>query len=121
MMATAEQTVSAVLANLGTDNIIEVDDRLDTEGWRIERLASGLMKIFARTIASGNNDANKEMVFPQGFSEIPILFLQRVTSYQTTAQTQWILPKEVTETGFTYGSTTAGNSTYAYLAIGRAQ
>lgn len=120
-MATAEQTVSAVLKNLGTDNIIDVDDHLDTEGWRIERFASGLMKIFSITIPTGSDNANKSMVFPAQFSEIPILFFQRVTNYQTTAQTQWILPKSVTETGFEYGSTTAGNSTYAYLAIGRAQ
>ncbi len=119
-MATAEQTVSAVLQNLGTDNIIDVDDRLDTEGCRIERFVSGLMKIYS--LSNGTEDTeSKEITFPASFAEIPLVFLQRTTATSAEANYKYFVPQTVSTTGFTRAESSGTGSTYAYLAIGRAQ
>lgn len=119
-MATAEQTVSAVLQNLGTDNIIDVDDRLDTEGWRIERFVSGLMKIYS--LSNGTEDTeSKEITFPASFAEIPLVFLQRKTTTNSDANYRFFVPQSVSTTGFVRAESNSTDSTYAYLAIGRVQ
>lgn len=116
-MATAEQTVSAVLQNLGTDNIVEVDDKLDTDGYRIETYASGLMKIYSLVKNQSGNTNTLTVTFPRAFAHTPLVFLQRSVDLTDYAAYRYFCPREVNETSFVRANDE--NSTYAYLAIGR--
>lgn len=119
-MATAEQTVSAVLDFVGASPLVLSVGDLDTDGYTIEKYANGKMVITGKSGAGTASADTLHVTFPEAFASQPAVFLQRVTSlYSNSANANYyyFVPRNVTSTGFDRANDS--ESEYNYIAIGR--